>query len=32
MSFEELIPYSGRSWWQARYSDGKILSEWDTLP
>lgn len=30
-SFIQMIPYSGRSWWQARYSDGKILSEWDTL-
>ncbi|MGQ9545925.1 MAG: hypothetical protein ACUVTR_02000 [Dehalococcoidia bacterium] len=26
-----MIRASGRSWWQARYSDGKILSEWDTL-
>lgn len=25
-----MIKASGRSWWQARYSDGKILSEWDT--
>lgn len=30
-SFLSMIPYSGRSWWQARYSDGKILAEWDTL-
>lgn len=26
-----MIEHSGRSWWQARYSDGKVLSEWDTL-
>lgn len=26
-----MIHLSGRSWWQARYSDGRILSEWDTL-
>jgi len=26
-----MIRRSGRSWWQARYSDGKVLSEWDTL-
>ena len=26
-----MIRHSGRSWWQARYSDGKVLSEWDTL-
>ncbi len=26
-----MITHSGRSWWQARYSSGKILSEWDTL-
>jgi hypothetical protein len=26
-----LIKSSGRSWWQARYSSGKVLSEWDTL-
>lgn len=22
---------SGRSWWQSRYLDGTVLSEWDTL-
>ena len=27
----QMIANSGRSWWQTRYSDGKILSEWDTL-
>jgi hypothetical protein len=27
----EMIKHSGRAWWQARYSDGKVLSEWDTL-
>lgn len=27
-----MIKTSGRSWWQARYSDGKVLSEWDTAP
>lgn len=26
-----MVRHSGRSWWQARYSDGKVLSEWDTL-
>ena len=26
-----MIVNSGRSWWQVRYTDGKILSEWDTL-
>ncbi|MDP2729140.1 MAG: hypothetical protein Q8O55_01500 [Dehalococcoidales bacterium] len=26
-----MIKHSGRSWWQCRYSSGKILSEWDTL-
>lgn len=26
-----MIRSSGHSWWQARYSDGKVLSEWDTL-
>jgi hypothetical protein len=26
-----MIRRSERSWWQARYSTGKILSEWDTL-
>ncbi len=26
-----LIQASGRSWWQCRYRDGKVLSEWDTL-
>ena len=26
-----MIHKSGRSWWQCRYSDGKVLSEWDTL-
>jgi len=26
-----MIMHSGRSWWQARYADGKVLSEWDTL-
>lgn len=25
-----LIRMSGRSWWQARYADGKTLGEWDT--
>lgn len=25
-----MIKRSGRSWWQCRYSNGKILSEWDT--
>ena len=28
---KQMILHSGRSWWQARYSDGKVLSEWDTL-
>jgi len=26
-----MIQQSHRSWWQARYSDGRVLSEWDTL-
>ena len=26
-----MIRSSGHSWWQARYSSGKVLSEWDTL-
>lgn len=26
-----IIKHSGRSWWQARYSSGRVLSEWDTL-
>ncbi len=26
-----MIGSSGRSWWQARYANGKVLSEWDTL-
>ena len=26
-----MIRASGRSWWQARYSTGRVLSEWDTL-
>ena len=26
-----MIKASGRSWWQARFSDGRILSEWETL-
>lgn len=26
-----LIRASGRSWWQCRYSTGKVLSEWDTM-
>lgn len=27
-----MIQRSGRSWWQAMYASGKVLSEWDTLP
>jgi len=26
-----MIRKSGRSWWQARYSDGRVISEWNTL-
>jgi len=26
-----MIRRSGRSWWQARYIDGRVLSEWDSL-
>jgi hypothetical protein len=26
-----MIRHSGRSWWQCRYSSGKVLSEWDTM-
>ena len=28
---QNMITHSGRSWWQAKYYGGKILSEWDTL-
>ena len=27
-----MIKSSGRSWWEARYSDGRVVSEWDTVP
>jgi len=27
----QMIKRSGRSWWQVRYIDGRVLSEWDTL-
>jgi len=26
-----MIRHSRRGWWQARYSTGEVLSEWDTL-
>ena len=26
-----MIKHSGRSWWEARYSSGKVLSEWSTF-
>ena len=26
-----MICNSGRSWWEARYSNGRTLAEWDTL-
>lgn len=26
-----MIRHSGRSWWQARFSDGHTVTEWDTL-
>ena len=26
-----MIRLSGRSWWQAKYKDGRVVSEWDTL-
>lgn len=26
-----MIRMSGRSWWQARYANGRVLNEWDTL-
>jgi hypothetical protein len=26
-----LIKISGRSWWEARFSDGRTVSEWDTM-
>jgi hypothetical protein len=26
-----MIKASRHSWWQAKYSDGRILSEWDTI-
>jgi hypothetical protein len=25
-----MIQRSGRSWWEARYSDGRVLAEWQT--
>lgn len=28
--FAKMLMASGRSWWQAKYKDGKVLSEWDT--
>jgi hypothetical protein len=28
----DLIAASGRPWWQVRYRDGRVRSEWDTLP
>ena len=27
----QMIKRSGRSWWEVRYIDGRVLSEWDTL-
>ena len=27
---EVMIRTSGRSWWEARYQFGKVVSEWDT--
>jgi hypothetical protein len=27
----KLISLSGRSWWEAQYSNGKTVAEWDTL-
>lgn len=27
----QMIKHSHRSWWQARYSNGRVLSEWDTI-
>lgn len=27
----ELVRTSGRSWWQARYSNGRVVSEWDVV-
>ena len=26
------IRLSGRSWWEARYRDGRVVSEWSTTP
>ena len=28
---KQMLKVSGRSWWQCRYSNGRVLSEWDTL-
>jgi hypothetical protein len=28
---EWMVKSSNRSWWQARYSSGKVVSEWSTL-
>jgi hypothetical protein len=27
-----MVKLSGRPWWQAGYRDGKVISEWDTVP
>lgn len=27
---KKLVAASGRSWWQLRYRDGRVLSEWET--
>jgi hypothetical protein len=26
------VRLSGRPWWQARYTDGRVVSEWETVP
>ena len=28
---QQMISRSRQSWWQCRYRDGRVLSEWDTL-
>lgn len=30
-SISAMIKASGRSWWEARYSDSRVVSEWDTI-
>ncbi len=29
-ALEQMVVGTGRSWWQAGFADGKVVSEWDT--